>query len=129
MVGRERELAAVSVFAESIPTGPRVLLLEGEAGIGKTTIWFEAVRAAGRRSYRVLTARPAESEAKLSYAVLADLVGPAFDETRALLPAPQERALAAALLRVRTDEPVDPRTTATALVGVLTGLARERPCW
>jgi DNA-binding CsgD family transcriptional regulator len=127
VVGRERELAAASVFLESIPSGPRVLLLEGEAGIGKTTIWFETVRAAERRSYRVLKARPAESEAKLSYAALADIVAPAFDETRALLPAPQERALAATLLRVTPDEPVDPRTTATALVGVLTVLARERP--
>ena len=127
VVGRERELAAALVFLESITSGPRVLLLEGEAGIGKTTIWFEAVRAAERRSYRVLRARPAESEAKLSYAALADIVGPAFDETRALLPAPQERALAATLLRVTTDESADPRTTATALVSVLTALARDRP--
>ena len=75
----------------------------------------------------MLRARSAESEARLSYAVLADLVGPAFDETRAALPEPQERALAATLLRVATDEPADPRTTATALVGVLGELAREGP--
>jgi DNA-binding CsgD family transcriptional regulator len=127
VIGRERELAAVTRFAESIPDGPRALLLEGEAGIGKTTIWFEAVRAAEDRGYRVLQARPAESEARLSYAALADIVGVAFEEMRPLLPAPQERALAVALLRVATDEPADPRTTGTAFVGVLTGLAREGP--
>lgn len=127
MIGRERELAAVSAFLDSIPEGPCALLLEGEAGIGKTTVWFEAVEAAEDRRYRVLRARPAESEAKLSYAALADIVGPAFDETRELLPAPQERALAATLLRVATSEPADPRTTATALVGVLTKLSGAGP--
>jgi DNA-binding CsgD family transcriptional regulator len=127
VIGREREIAAVSAFLDSIPHGSQALLLQGEAGIGKSTVWFEAVGLAEARGCRVLSARPAESEARLSYAVLADIVGPAFDETRAALPAPQERALAATLLRVATVEPADPRTTATALVGVLGELAREGP--
>jgi DNA-binding NarL/FixJ family response regulator len=127
LVGRTRELATVTAFVGAIPEGPRALLVEGEAGIGKTTMWLEAVGAAEARGFRVLRARPAESEATLSYAVLADLVGGAFDETRAALPAPQERALATVLLRAETDKPADGRTTATALVGVLTALAVERP--
>jgi DNA-binding CsgD family transcriptional regulator len=127
LVGRERELATVAAFVDAIPEGPRALLLEGEAGIGKTTIWLEAVGVAEARGFRVLQARPAESEARLSYAVLADLVGRAFDETRAALPAPQERALATVLLRLETEKPADARTTATALLGVLTALAAERP--
>src|ERR1700747_358796 len=64
-------------------------------GIGKSPVWFTAVRLAEARGYRVLRARPAESEARLSYAALADLIGPAFDEARAQLPDPQELALAA----------------------------------
>lgn len=110
-----------------MPTGPNALVIEGEVGIGKTTVWLEALALAEARSYRVLRARPAEVEATLSYTVIADLVGTAFDETRAALPAPQERALAAALLRAELDEPVEMRTTATALVGVLTALAAEQP--
>jgi DNA-binding CsgD family transcriptional regulator len=127
VIGREREIAVVSAFLDSIPDGAAALLLQGEAGIGKSTVWFEAVRLAEARGCRVLSARPAESEARLSYAVLADIVGPAFDETRAALPVPQERALAATLLRLATDEPADPRTTATAVVGVLSALAKEQP--
>ena len=84
-------------------------------------------RRAKLQGYRVLKARPAESEAKLSYAVLGDLVGAAFDETRAALPTPQERALAAALLREVRDAPIDARTTATALLGVLRALAAKQP--
>src|SRR5205085_2693955 len=109
------------------PHGPWALLIEGEAGIGKSTVWFEAVRLAEGCGYRVLRARPAESESKLSYAALADLIGPAFDEARGRLPAPQERALAAVLLRATSSEPVDPRTAAAAVVGTLTELSRERP--
>jgi len=127
MIGREQEIAVVSAFLDSVPRGPGALLVEGEAGIGKSTVWFESVRLAEARGYRVLRARPAESEAKLSYAVLADVVGPSFDEARAQLPQPQELALAATLLRVTSSEPADPRTVATAVVGVLTELVRKQP--
>jgi predicted ATPase len=127
IVGRERELAAVGAFLTAVPDGPRALLLEGEAGIGKTTVWLAAVRAADDRGFRVLQARPTESESKLSYAALADIAGVAFDEVRTALPDPQERALAAILLRVATDEPADARVTATALVTVLTALAEDSP--
>jgi DNA-binding CsgD family transcriptional regulator len=127
VIGREREIAVVAAFLDSLPRGPGALLVEGEAGIGKSTVWFESVRLAEARGYRVLRARPAESEAKLSYAALADVVGPAFDEARAQLPHPQELALAATLLRVTSSEPADPRTVSTAVVGVLTELVRDQP--
>jgi predicted ATPase len=104
VIGREREIAVVLALLDPVPRGPRALLVDGEAGIGKSTVWFEAVRLAEARGYRVLRARPAESEAKLSYATLA-----------------------AALLRVTSSEPADPRTVATAAVGVLTELVCEQP--
>lgn len=127
VIGREREIAVVSAFLDPMPRGPRALLVEGEAGIGKSTVWFESVRLAEARGYRVLRARPAESEAKLSYVALADIVGPAFDAVRAQLPQPQELALAATLLRVTSSAAADPRTVATAVVGVLTELGRGQP--
>jgi DNA-binding NarL/FixJ family response regulator len=127
IVGREAELDAVERFLDNVTTGPAALVIDGEAGIGKTTVWLEGVRSAESRLFRVLQARPAESESKLSYAALADLIGGAFDETHTALPPPQERALATALLRAETSEPVDARTTATALVGVLTALAADGP--
>ena len=92
IVGREAELEAVERFLDEVPSGPLALLIEGEAGIGKTALWLEAVRVADDRAYRVLQVRPAQSEAELSYVGPADLLGEAFDSTRASLPAPQERA-------------------------------------
>ena len=73
IVGREAELEAVERFLDGVPSGPLALVVEGEAGIGKTTLWLEAVRAAEDRAYRVLQVRPAQSEAELSYVALADL--------------------------------------------------------
>jgi predicted ATPase len=46
VIGREREIAVVSAFLDSVPSGPRALLVEGEAGIGKSaTVTFHRHRA------------------------------------------------------------------------------------
>ena len=126
-VGRDAELELVDRFLERVPGHTRILVVEGDPGIGKTTVWLEAVRRAEARSFRLLTASPAESEAKLPVAALGDLVGEAFAEVGSALPAPQERALATALLLVDSDEPADARTTATAVVSLLRTLAGEGP--
>ncbi len=127
IVGRQAELQAVQRFLRAARERIAALVIEGEPGIGKTTIWRHAIATAQNDGFRVLQARPAESEAKLSYVALADLVGGAFVEVHATLPEPQQRALGAALLRDDVDEPADPRTTATALAGVVSALADEGP--
>jgi DNA-binding CsgD family transcriptional regulator len=123
VVGRDAELARARSFLDSIALEPGVLLVEGEPGIGKTTVWAAALGEAEARGLRVLEARAAETEVQLSYATLADLVGADFEETRRALPPIQQRALAAALLRAETDEPFQTRTIATAFVGVLASMA------
>ncbi|MGH2629708.1 MAG: hypothetical protein ACRDHI_04000, partial [Actinomycetota bacterium] len=37
ILGRDRELAETQRFIRSVPSGPGALILEGSAGIGKTT--------------------------------------------------------------------------------------------
>lgn len=126
LVGREAELERLSRFlAATAEAGPSALLFEGEPGIGKTALWDEGVRLARSLGHRVLTAHPAEAEAKLSFAALGDLVGGVLDELRGHdLPAQQRGALDAALLR---GEPLDPapdlRAVSVALLGVLRALA------
>ena len=123
VVGRDVELARARRFLDSLALEPGALLVEGEAGIGKTTVWTAVIGEAESRGIRVLQARGAETEVQLSYATLADLVGGNFEETRSAIPPIQQRALAAALLRTEADELFQPRTVATALVGVLASLA------
>jgi MoxR-like ATPase len=99
IVGRQAELQAVQRFLRAARERIAALVIEGEPGIGKTTIWRHAIATAQNDGFRVLQARPAESEAKLSYVALADLVGGAFVEVHATLPEPQQRALGAARRR------------------------------
>ena len=88
--GRRRELDVVAAFLDGLRSGPSGLLLEGEAGIGKTTVWRAGVADAAARSCLVLSSRPAEAEAKLSFAALADLLGGVLERVLVGLPAPQQ---------------------------------------
>jgi DNA-binding NarL/FixJ family response regulator len=123
--GRDVELGAMERFLDSGPTWPSAVVIEGEAGIGKTTLWLQGVRRAAERGIRVLHAQPAESEQKLSYVALADLVVEAFDEVGPALPQVQHRALAGALIRDNAGDGTSARTTATAFVGVLAACAEK----
>jgi ATP/maltotriose-dependent transcriptional regulator MalT len=127
MIGRTSEAAAIARFAQQVPNGPVGLLIEGEAGIGKTTLVREVIRRASEAGCRVLHIRPAEAEADLSHAALADLVGGLFDDVSGVLPAPQRQALEVALLRREAGANADPRTTATALLTVVTLLSQREP--
>lgn len=97
VVGREAEQELLAGLLER-PDAPPIVLLEGEPGIGKSTLWEESVRIAREQTDRVLTCRPAETEAGLPFSALGDLLGPLLDEGLALLPEPQRNALEAALL-------------------------------
>jgi DNA-binding CsgD family transcriptional regulator len=124
LFGRERELRSVSGLLDL--EGPHALVLAGEAGIGKTAVWREAVAQARGRGYEVLTTAPSGSEVQLGLVGLADLLGPLGAEPLAGLPAPQRRALEVALLY--SDDPgVDLRAIGSALLRVLRRLAAERP--
>ncbi len=129
VLGRDLEMIHVARFIDRIPNGPTGLLLEGEAGIGKTTLWREASGRAASSGYAVLSTRPVEAETAFSYAALADLlVGEALDEVLPLVAAPQRRALEIALLRADTGGvPPDQHAVAMAALSVIRSLAASRP--
>src|SRR5690349_18267522 len=127
IVGREEELAALRTFVGQTPAGAATLLLEGEPGIGKSTLWLAAVEQARATGARVLSARPAEAERGLAHAVLGDLLEGVLDDFPAL-PAPRRRALeVAVLLRDADAVPVDPRALGLGLRSILQLLAERHP--
>ena len=125
--GRDGELAAIARFFEDGRPRSRTLLLEGDAGIGKTTLWVEAVRLAKSRS-RVLSSRASQAETRMSFTVLGDLLVPALEGPMAELPASQRNALEAALLLGKpTRTRPDARAVSLAVLGVLRALSSGAP--
>jgi len=127
IIGRDAELSVVHAFLDRPGDGLRALVLEGEPGIGKSTLWLSGVAAARDRSFHVLTSRPAEAERMLAHVVLGDLFADAEPESLAALPAPRRRAFETALLREEPDLPVDPRALGVAILTLLPVLGKGRP--
>lgn len=114
--GRAAELAALAAVIDTPRTSPGAVILYGEAGIGKTTLW---TRALERTKARVLSTKPTEPEARMSFTGLFDLFDTCWDEVREALPAPQRAAMDVVLLRANPGEPLDPRTVGVATLSVL----------
>ena len=128
VVGRESEIDSVHDFLEAVPGGPVVLLVEGEMGIGKTTLWRDGVAEAGKRGLRVLKSRPVEAEITLPFAALGDLLGDVPDAALGRLPDPQREALEVALVRAGTKPGgLQRRAVALGVLGAIRVLAEDAP--
>jgi len=130
VVGRDDELAGLTAFLgrSADAARPGALVLEGAAGIGKSTLWAVGVDAARERGLRVLSARPAESERGLAYAGLGDLLGGSLDDVLPALTPPRRRALEVALLvHDAGGAPVDARALGVAVESALELLAEDGP--
>ena len=128
IVGRDAELASLHDFVASVPDGAAALVLEGEAGVGKTTLWEAGAGEAEERGLRVLRAQPAESETALSFSGIGDLLDPFLDEALAPLPAAQRRALSRALVLEEAEGPTpDPHAVGVAALNALRALADDDP--
>ncbi len=127
MVGRERELEAGERLVAGLSCSG-CLILEGEAGIGKTTVWRGIVAHAQAVGCRVLSCRPAAAEARLSFSGLADLLTDVDRRVFASLPAPQRTALEIALLEAAPGAVApDPRAVFAGFRSVLAEVAADRP--
>ncbi|WP_214414669.1 helix-turn-helix transcriptional regulator [Sphaerisporangium fuscum] len=119
LYGREAEQSAIDrLLADR--TG--VLILSGEAGIGKTALLEYVARTA---QGRVLRVSGVESEAELPFAALHLLLRPMFDRIQAL-PGQQADALMSALGLGRA-APGDRFLIRLATLSLLTELAADQP--
>ncbi|MBA3739997.1 MAG: AAA family ATPase, partial [Chloroflexi bacterium] len=126
--GRTAELAIVKAMLEEVRQGPAALMIEGDIGAGKTTLWRATVVTAREIGYRVLEAHPVESEESLPYAALGDLLEGVVDDPDLRLPSPQHRALSVAVLLAEPDDgPPDQRAVSVATLGALRTLSERSP--
>lgn len=125
--GRERELSRIEAVLHNVD-GPRAVLVEGPPGIGKTTVWREALQMARRRFPTVLWCRPVEAEASLAFGGLIDLFEGVPDTALSVLPEPQRAALLAALLRgPAVGVSPDPLAVAAAARGAFVAMSSVAP--
>ena len=104
LLGREREVRwLLDRFEETTPR-PLAVVIRGDPGIGKSSIWQAAVAELADRSWNVLKCRPTESEIQLSFSALGDLVDGLDADALQTLPPPQQRAIESILLRVDPED-------------------------
>ena len=128
IVGRVAEIGAIERLTERSMDRRAALVIEGEAGIGKTTMWDIARRIGLDRGQMVLSARASPSESGLPLGGFGDLFLDAAAHASRHLPSPQRTALEVALLlREPSGVPADQRTLAVATTTLLRELAGERP--
>ena len=128
VIGRSTEAEAVAAFLDSVADEPTALVVEGEPGIGKTTVWLSTLKTARKRGFRVLSARPSAAESVFAYAGLADLLNGVDASAFTGLPHPQLVAVDQILLRADvTSAPTDQRAVGAAFLSIVQRLADDAP--
>src|SRR3954471_18865614 len=123
-LGRSGERGVLDRLLETTPGGQSaVLLMRGEAGIGKTALVRYAARQAA--GFRVAQIAGVECEMELPFAGLHQLCSPMLGRLDAL-PEPQRVALSVAF-GLSSGEAPDRFLVALAVISLLSEIAEERP--
>ncbi|MFJ9712073.1 AAA family ATPase [Streptomyces sp. NPDC101234] len=124
LVGRQRECAALdNLLAGLRDGGSRVLVVRGEAGIGKSVL-LECMAAQASR-VQVTWARGVEADMELPYASLHQVCAPFLDGVEEL-PQPQRDALRVAF-GTAVGDPPDRFLVGLAVLTLLTRASETRP--
>src|ERR1700721_2430793 len=126
IIGREAALARLRGLVDQAPLASQVLLVTGEAGIGKTVLLTDAAGRARSAGARVLSVTGREAESRLAFAGLHQLLRPVLSRV-AGLPARQAQALLGAFgLKAAPGAP-DPLLTRLAVLTLLADLSELSP--
>src|SRR5215208_1525385 len=124
LLGRRSECEALDRLVAGVRAGEgQVLVLRGEAGVGKTALLDYLL--GGTSGCRVARAAGVESEMELPFAGLHQLCAPMLDGLD-LIPGPQRDALRTAF-GLSTGEPPDRFLVGLAVLSLLAEVAEERP--
>src|SRR6202020_753063 len=115
IVGRAAGLARLRGLVDPVPPSGQVLLVTGEAGMGKTVLLADAARRARSAGTRVLSVTGRESESRLAFAGLHQLLRPVLPRA-ASLPGRQAQALLGAFGLTADPGAPDPLLTRVALL-------------
>ena len=126
LVGREPEREAIERWLDG--ERPGLLIIDGEAGIGKSTLWSHAVDRATEQGDRVLAWRVSVAERDLAFSALNGLFdAPVVAVAVERLADPRRRALEIALGRLDPDaRRPEPSLVGLAVADALRALAADR---
>ena len=125
---RSAEWRRVRDFAREVRPSPAALVIQGEAGAGKSTLWRAGIQAAAAAGHRLLRSEPSSSETDLSFAGLSDLLADVLPRVAAQIPVPQREALEIALLlRPGGAEPPTARAVGLAVLAALSACVSDAP--
>jgi hypothetical protein len=124
LLGRERERAVLDGLLDRVRGGRGVVLvMHGEAGVGKTALLEYAVEAA--REFRLARTSGVQAEMELPFAAVEQLCSPFVDRLNRL-PQPQREALGVAFGLITGPAP-NPFLVGLAVLGLLSEAAEEGP--
>jgi hypothetical protein len=128
-VERATEAQAVADLLARAQTGPAGLVVEGDAGIGKTTLMLDAGLQADGLGFWVLSTQGSPTEVTYAYGAVADLLRDVDTTTLPALPDIQRIALQRACLgEVGGGGPAtDERTVANAFLSVIESIGAQAP--
>ena len=125
LFGREAELELLTGLLDAVQRSGAALVLRGEPGIGKSRLLAEAMSRAGQRNMSVLATRAVQSEARLAFAGLQQLLRPARSHAAGLSPA--HRSVLDAALGIGDEHPPEHFRIALAVLDLLSEAAASRP--
>ena len=126
IIGRDAALARVRGLVDPVPQSSQVLLVIGEAGMGKTVLLADAAGRARSSGTRVLSVTGRESESRLAFAGLHQLLRPVLSSA-AGLPGRQAQALLAAFGLAAAPGVPDLLLTRVAVLTLLSDLSESSP--
>ncbi len=126
IIGRDAALARLRALVDPVPQASQVLVITGEAGMGKTALLADATERARSAGMRVLSVTGRESESKLAFAGLHQLLRPVLSGA-AGLPGRQAQALLGALGLAAEPVVPDPLLTGVAVLTLLSDLSEHSP--
>jgi DNA-binding CsgD family transcriptional regulator len=126
IIGRDAGLARLRGLVDPVPRASQVLVVTGEAGMGKTVLLADAVGRARSEGISVLSVTGRESESKLAFAGLHQLLRPVLSRAAAL-PGRQAQALRGALGLAADPVAGDPLLTGVAVLTLLSDLSERSP--
>jgi DNA-binding CsgD family transcriptional regulator len=127
LLGRKREREVLDRLIDAVRGGRGgVLVVDGQAGVGKTALLEYAVEAA--RGFRIARTSGIEAEMELPFAAVQQLCSPLL-ELMDRLPQPQHEALGVAfgLIAPPAHPAPNPFLVGLAVLGLLAEAAEERP--